>query len=87
MNEYYESSGKQTHVVPILVTLTEEEWLEAQRFWPRGFLYAQCVRNTMEDESKLEYNSNFGDFIRWLFKLAPSDKDIPIEVIFKRKDC
>lgn len=86
MNEYCESSGKQRHVVPILVTLTEEEWLEAQRFWPRGFLYAQCVRDTMEDESELEHNSNFGDFIRWLFKLAPSDKDIPIEVIFRRKE-
>lgn len=87
MTEYHESSGKQAYVVPILVTLTEEEWLEAQRFWPGGFLYAQCVRGTMEDESELEHNSNFGDFIRWLFKLAPSDKDIPVEVIFKRKGC
>lgn len=86
MNEYYESSGEQKHVVPILITLTEEEWLEAQRFWPSGFLYAQCVRKTMEDESELEDNSNFGDFIRWLFKLAPSDKDIPLEIIFKRKE-
>ena len=40
MNDYYESneshvsSIKQNHVIPILVTLTEEEWLEAQRFWP-----------------------------------------------------
>lgn len=75
MNEYYESIGKQEHVIPILVTLTEEEWLEAQRFWS-GFLYFSCVRNTIEDESMLEHNSNFGDFIRWLFKLAPSNKDI-----------
>ena len=86
MDDICTSIRKQTHVVPILVTLTEEEWLEAQRFWPRGFLYAQCVRGTMEDESELEHNSNFGDFIRWLFKLAPSDKDIPIEVIFRRKE-
>ena len=91
MNDYYESneshvsSIKQNHVIPILVTLTEEEWLEAQRFWP-GVLYFQCVRNTMEDESKLEHNSNYGDFIRWLFKLAPSDKDVPLEVIFRRRD-
>lgn len=76
MNEYYESIGKQEHVIPILVTLTEEEWLEYQSFWPSGVLYFQCVRNTMRDESRLEYNSNFGDFIRWLFKLAPSNKDI-----------
>lgn len=85
MNEYHESRGKQEHVIPIVVTLTEEEWLEAQRFWP-GALYFSCVRNTMEDESKLEHNSNYGDFIRWLFKLAPSDKDIPAEVIFRRKE-
>lgn len=86
MNEYHESIGKQEHVIPILVTLTEEEWLESQSFWPSGVLYFQCVRNTMEDESMLEYNSNFGDFIRWLFKLAPSDKYIPVEVIFRRKE-
>lgn len=86
MNEYYEAIGKQKHVVPILVTLTEEEWAEAQQFWPDKFLYFACVRRTMEDEAKLERNSNFGDFIRWLFKLAPSDKDIPIEVIFRRKE-
>ena len=85
MDEYHESSRNQTHVIPILVTLTEEEWLEAQRFFP-GFLYFSCVRNTMEDESKLEHNSNYGDFIRWLFKLAPSDKNIPIEVVFRRKE-
>lgn len=78
MNEYYESGIKQEHVVPILVTLTEEEWLEAQSFYPRGVLYYLCVRRTMGDESELAYNSNFGDFIRWLFKLAPSDKDIPV---------
>ena len=86
MNEYHESSSKQKYVVPILVTLTEEEWLEAQRFWPRGFLYAQCVRDTMEDESELDRDSNFGDFIRWLFKLAPSDKDIPMAIVIRRKE-
>lgn len=84
MNEYYESI-KQEHVIPILVTLTEEEWLEAQRFWP-AFLYFCCTRNDMEDESELDRDTNFGDFIRWLFKLAPSDKNIPIEVVFRRKE-
>lgn len=86
MNEYYESNIKREHVIPILVTLTDEEWAEAQSFFPGGVLYYACMRNAMEDESRLEHNSNFGDFIRWLFKLAPSDKDIPIEVIFKRKE-
>lgn len=86
MNEYYESSCTQRHVVSILVKLNDKEWAEAQQFWPDSFLYFACVRHTMEDEAKLERNSNFGDFIRWLFKLAPSDKDIPIEVIFRRKE-
>lgn len=85
-NEYHESSCTQRHVIPILVTLTEEEWAEAQQFWPDKFLYFACTRCTLGDEAKLERNSNFGDFIRWLFKLAPSDKDIPIEVIFRRKE-
>ena len=80
MNECYEPSIiqeiKQEHVIPILVTLTEEEWLEAQSFYPSGILYFECIRNTMNDESELEHDSNFGDFIRWLFKLAPSDKNI-----------
>lgn len=85
MNKDYVSSVKQERVIPLLVTLTEEEWLDAQSFFPRGVLYYECVRKTMEDESELEHNSNFGDFIRWLFKLAPSDKDIPLEIIFRRR--
>ena len=72
MDEHHVSSITQMHVIPILVTLNDEEWAEAQQFWPRGVLYYECVRNTMEDESELEHNSTFGDFIRWLFKLAPS---------------
>ena len=84
MDDICTSIRKQTQVVPILVTLTEEEWLEAQRFWPRGFLYAQCVRGMLKDESELEHNSNFGDFIRWLFKLAPTDKNIPVDIIVRR---
>ena len=83
MHEYYETH-KQTHVIPILVTLTDEEWLEAQRFWPDEFLYFQSVRHTMEDESMMDQDSNFGDFIRWLFKLAPTDKNIPVDIIVRR---
>lgn len=84
MNDSYKSSGDQRHVIPILVTLTEEEWLEAQHFWPGGFLYFQCQRNMMQDESELADDSHFGDFIRWLFKLAPTDKNIPIDIIVRR---
>lgn len=83
MNEYYETH-KQTHVIPILVTLTDEEWYDAQRFFRDDFLYFQCIRNTMEDESMMDQDSNFGDFIRWLFKLSPSDKNVPVEVIVRR---
>ena len=85
MNEHYECNITQKHVIPIMVTLTEEEWLEAQSFWSSEFLYFLCERDMMEDESELDRDTNFGDFIRWLFKLAPSDKDIPIEVVFRRK--
>lgn len=83
MYEYHKIE-KSTHVVPLLVMLTDEEWSEAQRFWPDEFLYFQCVRNTMKDESMMDRDSNFGDFIRWLFKLSPSDKNIPVEVIVRR---
>ena len=80
MNEYYETH-KQTHVIPLLVTLTDEEWHDAQSFFPFGILYFECERHTMEDESMMDQDSNFGDFIRWLFKLSPSDKNIPVEVV------
>ena len=83
MNEYYETH-KQTHVIPILVTLTDEEWYTAQRFFTHDVLFFQCTRHTMEDESMLAQDSNFGDFIRWLFKLSPSDKNIPVEVVVRR---
>lgn len=83
MNEYYESH-KQTHVIPLLVTLTDEEWYDAQSFFRDDFLYFQCMRNTMEDESMMAQDSNFGDFIRWLFKLAPTDKNIPVDVVVRR---
>ena len=83
MNEYYETH-KQTHVIPLLVTLTDEEWHDAQSFFPFGILYFECERNTMEDESMMDQDSNFGDFIRWLFKLSPSDKNIPVEVVVRR---
>lgn len=77
MNDIYDTlkktSVEERHVIPILVTLSEEEWLEAQRFWPSPTLYFCCTRNIMEDESTLDHDTNFGDFIRWLFKLAPSD--------------
>lgn len=88
MNDYYETneslvhSIEQKHVIPILVTLTEEEWLEAQSFYPNGVLYFQCVRNTMEDESELDHDSNFGDFIRWLFRLSPTFRDVPFGFVF-----
>ena len=32
----------------------------------------------------MDQDSNFGDFIRWLFKLAPTDKNIPIDIIVRR---
>ena len=83
MNEYYETH-KQTHVIPLLVTLTDEEWHYAQSFFPFGILYFECERHTMEDESMMDQDSNFGDFIRWLFKLSPSDKNIPVEVVARR---
>ena len=83
MNEYYETH-KQTHVIPLLVTLTDEEWCDAQSFFPFGILYFECERHTMEDESMMDQDSNFGDFIRWLFKLSPSDKNIPVELIVRR---
>ena len=83
MNEYYETH-KQTHVIPLLVTLTDEEWHDAQSFFPFGILYFECERHTMEDESMMDQDSNFGDFIRWLFKLSPSDKNIPVEVVARR---
>ena len=82
MNEY--ETHKQTHVIPLLVTLTDEEWHDAQSFFPFGILYFECERNTMEDESMMDQDSNFGDFIRWLFKLSPSDKNIPVEVVVRR---
>ena len=83
MNEYYETH-KQTHVIPILVTLTDEEWYDAQKFFPKDVLYFACTRHTLEDESMMDQDSNFGDFIRWLFKLSPSDKNIPVEVVVRR---
>lgn len=83
MNEYHETL-KQTHVIPLLVTLTDEEWHDAQSFFPFGILYFECERHTMEDESMMDQDSNFGDFIRWLFKLSPSDKNIPVEVVVRR---
>ena len=83
MNEYYETH-KQTHVIPLLVTLTDEEWHDAQSFFPFGILYFECERHTLEDESMMDQDSNFGDFIRWLFKLSPSDKNIPVEVVVRR---
>lgn len=83
MNEYYETN-KQTHVIPLLVTLTDEEWHDAQSFFPYGILYFECDRHSMEDESLLAENSDFGDFIRWLFKLAPTDKNVPVDVIVRR---
>ena len=83
MNEYYETH-KQTHVIPLLVTLTDEEWHDAQSFFPFGILYFECMRHTMEDESMMDQDSNFGDFIRWLFKLSPSDKNIPVELIVRK---
>ena len=83
MNEYYETH-KQTHVIPILVTLTDEEWSEAQRFFPKDVLYFECMRHTLKDESMMDQDSNFGDFIRWLFKLAPTDKNIPVDIIVRR---
>ena len=83
MNEYYETH-KQTHVIPILVTLTDEEWYDAQKFFTKDVLYFECMRHTMEDESMMDQDSNFGDFIRWLFKLSPSDKNIPVEVVVRR---
>lgn len=83
MNEYHETH-KQTHVIPLLVTLTDEEWHDAQSFFPYGILYFECIRQTMEDESMMAEDSNFGDFIRWLFKLAPTDKNIPVDVIVRR---
>lgn len=77
MNDIYDVSRKTTveekHVVPILVTLSEEEWLESQRYWSSPTLYFCCTRSIMEDESELDHDTNFGNFIRWLFKLAPSD--------------
>lgn len=83
MNEYYETH-KQTHVIPILVTLTDEEWYDAQRFFQDDVLYFECMRRTLKDESMMDQDSNFGDFIRWLFKLSPSDKNIPVEVVVRR---
>lgn len=83
MNEYYESH-KQTHVIPLLVTLTDEEWYDAQSFFPGGVLYFECMRHTLKDESMMDQDSNFGDFIRWLFKLAPTDKNIPVDIIVRR---
>ena len=77
------SNGKEFQETPILVTLTDEEWSEAQRFFRDDFLYFQCIRNTMEDESMMDQDSNFGDFIRWLFKLAPTDKNIPVDIIVR----
>lgn len=83
MNEYYETH-KQTRVIPILVTLTDEEWYDAQRFFQNDVLYFECMRRTLKDESMMDQDSNFGDFIRWLFKLSPSDKNIPVEVVVRR---
>lgn len=83
MNDYYETL-KQTHVIPILVTLTDEEWCDAQSFFPGEVIYFQCQRNMMQDESELANNSHFRDFIRWLFKLAPTDKNIPVDIIVRR---
>lgn len=83
MNEYYETH-KQTHVIPLLVTLTDEEWHDAQSFFTHDVLYFECIRHTLKDESMMDQDSNFGDFIRWLFKLAPTDKNIPVEFIVRR---
>lgn len=80
MNDFYNVSRttavKEEHVIPILVTLSEEEWVEAQRYWTSPALYFCCTRNAMEDESELDHDTNFGNFIRWLFKLAPSDNHV-----------
>lgn len=82
MNDSYVASVEERHVIPILVTLSEEEWLEAQRYWPSPTLYFCCTRSVMEDESELEDNSNFGDFIRWLFRLSPTFRDVPFGFMF-----
>ena len=58
------------HVIPILVTLNDEEWRELQAFYPKGLLYLQCVRETLEEEGPR--GSAFGDSLRYLFKLKDS---------------
>ena len=43
--------------------------------------------NALLPESTEQVNLTFtifGDFIRWLFKLSPSDKNIPVEVVVRR---
>lgn len=75
-----------THCLPIMVFLTDDEYNELKHFYPENLLCFQIDRSIIDDESKSDHDTNFGDFIRWLFKLAPSCNDIPIEIIVKRKE-
>lgn len=75
-----------THVIPIMVSMTETEWAEAQRFFkPDGFLYFMCERSMLTDELEAGETNNFGDFIRWLFKLMPTEFEIKEGITYGRR--
>lgn len=86
VNPYSDASvfEKQTRCLPIMVFLTDREYEYLKHFYPEGVLYLQIDRKVIDGES--DHDTNFGDFIRWLFKLAPSCNDLPIEIIVKRKE-
>ena len=67
------------HVIPILVTLNDEEWREFQAFYPKGVLYLQCVRETLGKEDPR--GSALGDSLRYLFKLKNSNDSTYVDSI------
>lgn len=75
---------KQTHCLPIMVFLTDREYEYIKHFYPEDVLCLKIDRKFIDGES--DHDTNFGDFIRWLFKLAPSCNDIPVEITVKRKE-
>lgn len=75
MDSRYENSYEKTHVLPIMVMLTDEEWERLQEFFP-NMLYIHCERADIMDETKSNTTTTFGDMFRWLFKLDPSYREV-----------
>ena len=74
-----------TRVIPIMVSMTEEDSTEAHRVFETDFLCFMCERSMMTDELEAGETNNFGDFIRWLFKLMPTEFEIREGLTYGRR--